>query len=32
VTAAARFAALAASLTPDVEVRVLRPGGRLTFA
>jgi L-ascorbate metabolism protein UlaG (beta-lactamase superfamily) len=31
-TAAAQFAALAASLTPDVGVRILRPGGRLTFA
>jgi L-ascorbate metabolism protein UlaG (beta-lactamase superfamily) len=31
-TAAARFAALAASLTPDVKVRILRPGARLTFA
>lgn len=31
-TAAARFTALAASLTPDVGIRILRPGGRLTFA
>jgi L-ascorbate metabolism protein UlaG (beta-lactamase superfamily) len=31
-TAPARFTAFAASLAPDVGVRILRPGGRLTFA
>jgi L-ascorbate metabolism protein UlaG (beta-lactamase superfamily) len=31
-TAAARFTALAASMTPDVGIRILQPGGRLTFA